>query len=140
MSKFHDLVLAKKDAITAWRSLIGPTQTAKARDEAPGSIRAVYGTDNQKNAVHGSDSPQSAAREIRFFFPDAIVEPLPTDEQAKDYLIKNVNPTLLKGLTALCKRKPEEPILWLADWLTDNNPNKPRIAEFDEYTVEEPGS
>jgi len=35
--------------------------------------------------------------------------------------------TLLKGLTALCKEKPRDPLEWLADWLTENNPNKPQI-------------
>jgi len=36
----------------------------------PFSIRALYGTNEQKNAVHGSDSAISAEREIRFFFPN----------------------------------------------------------------------
>ena len=46
-----------------------------AQDSADGnlagccSLRALYGTDGTKNATHGSDSPASAAREIRFFFP-----------------------------------------------------------------------
>ena len=35
------------------------------------SLRAVYGTDDQRNALHGSDSYTSAEREIRFFFPDS---------------------------------------------------------------------
>jgi len=131
------MILARKDAVQCWRTIIGPTHTAKARDEDPFSIRAVYGTDNQRNAVHGSDSAQAAAREIRFFFPDAIVEPLADTQQAQDYLICNVNPTLLKGLTALCKRKPQDPLIWLSNWLLDNNPNKPKINEPEEYTVEE---
>ena len=36
----------------------------------PSSIRALFGTDNQRNAVHGSDSFSSAVREIHFFFPE----------------------------------------------------------------------
>lgn len=132
------MVLARKDAVSHWRFVIGPTQTAQARDEAPDSIRALYGTDNQKNAVHGSDSTESATREIHFFFPDVVIEPLPTSQQAKDYLANTVNPTLLKGLTELCKRKPADPIIWLSDWLTDNNPNKPRIDVPGQYQVDEP--
>jgi len=69
----------------------------------------------------------SSQREIRFFFPDCIVEPVATGQAAKDYLSKSVNPTLLKGLTDLAKKKPEDPVLWLADWLLENNPNKPRV-------------
>lgn len=33
-------------------------------------MRALYGTDGTRNSCHGSDSPSSAAREIKFFFPD----------------------------------------------------------------------
>jgi nucleoside-diphosphate kinase len=60
--------LIKDNAIQAWRSFIGPTNTEKARQEAPKSIRAIFGTDGTKNAVHGSDSVESARREIEFFF------------------------------------------------------------------------
>ena len=38
-----------------------------------------------------------------------------------------VYPTLLKGLTILCKEKPEDPVRFLANWLISNNPYKPRL-------------
>lgn len=60
--------LVKDDAIAAWRKLLGPTNTQKAKDEAPNSIRAQFGTDGTKNACHGSDAPESAERELKFFF------------------------------------------------------------------------
>jgi len=56
-------------SIAKWRDLLGPTDSAVARQDAATSIRARFGTDNTKNACHGSDSPQSAARELEFFFP-----------------------------------------------------------------------
>jgi len=121
------LMIAKDQAISYWRELIGPTNTIKARQTHPECLRALYGTDDQRNALHGSDSFSSSQREIRFFFPDCIVEPVATGQAAKDYLSKSVNPTLLKGLTDLAKKKPEDPVLWLADWLLENNPNKPRV-------------
>lgn len=40
-----------------------------------------------------------------------VVEPIPVGQAAKDYLARHVNPTLLKGLTELCKKKPKEPIV-----------------------------
>ncbi|CAG5132037.1 unnamed protein product [Candidula unifasciata] len=121
------LMIARDHAVSYWRELIGPTNTVKARQTHPDCLRAVYGTDEQKNALHGSDSFMSAQREIRFFFPDCIVEPVALGQAAKDYLSKAVNPTLLKGLTDLAKKKPEDPVLWLADWLLENNPNKPKV-------------
>lgn len=58
------LELSGEGAIKGWRQLIGPTNSDKARAEAPGSVRALFGADQQRNAVHGSDSPEAAAREI----------------------------------------------------------------------------
>lgn len=91
------LELSGSNAIKRWRELIGPTNSEAAREKAPGSIRALFGTDNQRNAAHGSvrtqsplercplllrmlieptrvrlsgwqDSPESAAREIAMMF------------------------------------------------------------------------
>lgn len=122
-------VLAKENAVQAWRELLGPTDSNKARASAPSSIRAKFGTDGSRNAAHGSDSPASAQREIRFFFPEAICEPLPSPASTRDYLTQTVTPTLIKGLTALCKAKPSDPVVWLADWLAAHNPNKPVVLE-----------
>ncbi|KNC98195.1 uncharacterized protein SPPG_06597 [Spizellomyces punctatus DAOM BR117] len=68
----YAMVLEREDAIQAWRDLAGPTNAEKAREIAPNSIRALFGTDGSKNAVHGSDSPSSAAREIHVIFGDAV--------------------------------------------------------------------
>ena len=59
------LVLEKEAAITSWRSLMGATNFKEA---AKGTIRADFATSINNNAVHGSDSEQSAQREICFFF------------------------------------------------------------------------
>lgn len=129
------LVIARDQAISYWRELIGPTNTVKARQTHPDCLRAIYGTDDQRNALHGSESFTASEREIRFFFPDSIIEPVPVGQASKDYLSRKVNPTLLKGLTELCKQKPLDPVVWLADWLLENNPNKPRVRQV---KVEEP--
>ncbi|CAF0802155.1 unnamed protein product [Adineta steineri] len=123
------MVLAKENAIQQWRELIGPTNSDVAKETNPDSIRALFGTNEQKNAVHGSDSAVSAEREIRFFFPNCIVEPIPVGQPAKDYLEQNVNKTLMKALTALCKEKPKDPVLWLADKLMEINPYKPKLTQ-----------
>lgn len=119
--------LAKENAIYSWRNMIGNTNSEKARAEQPESIRAKYGRDEQCNAVHGSDSEVNAEREIRFFFSRSVIEPIPTDQSAKDYLENKLNPTILKALTQLCKQKPQDPVTWLADWLLANNPYKPLV-------------
>lgn len=59
------LVLEKEDEISAWRNLMGATNPANAAD---GTIRKVLGVSIEENTVHGSDSPESAAFEIPYFF------------------------------------------------------------------------
>ncbi|KAG8464300.1 hypothetical protein KFE25_003363 [Diacronema lutheri] len=70
------LVLEGEDAVPAWRELMGPTNSQTARAVARASIRAQYGTDGQRNAVHGSDSPCSAQREVSFFFGARSLVPI----------------------------------------------------------------
>ena len=57
------------DAVGAVRTLMGPTNPITA---PPGSIRGDYGLEIEKNLVHGSDSPESAARELGLFFPRGL--------------------------------------------------------------------
>ncbi|XP_078695079.1 nucleoside diphosphate kinase homolog 7-like [Branchiostoma floridae x Branchiostoma belcheri] len=63
--------LMGSNAIQAWRDLIGPTNPSDARSQNAQSLRAKYGTDNTRNAAHGSDSKESAMREAEFFFPSS---------------------------------------------------------------------
>lgn len=59
-------VIEGPDAIAAWRQMMGATKPLEA---TPGSIRADLAVEMGRNIVHGSDSPESAAREIGLFFP-----------------------------------------------------------------------
>jgi nucleoside-diphosphate kinase len=64
------VVLAKvtgESAISVWRTLMGPTDPL---DAPPGTIRGDFAILITENVVHGSDSPESAARELKLFFPD----------------------------------------------------------------------
>ncbi|MEW6750268.1 MAG: nucleoside-diphosphate kinase [Candidatus Latescibacterota bacterium] len=59
------VLLERHDAVAHLRAFIGVTDSTRA---APGTIRRDFGTDVQRNAVHASDSPERAAREVAFFF------------------------------------------------------------------------
>ena len=61
------LVLEGEDAIARLRQTMGATNP---KDAAPGTIRAAYAENIERNAVHGSDSEKSACYEIPFFFPE----------------------------------------------------------------------
>src|SRR6185436_20575764 len=60
------MVLEGEDAIRRWRDVMGATDPAKA---APGTLRKEMAANIEKNVVHGSDAPETAASEIAYFFP-----------------------------------------------------------------------
>ncbi|XP_048366244.1 nucleoside diphosphate kinase homolog 5-like [Sphaerodactylus townsendi] len=130
------MILARHRAISYWKELLGPPNVALMKENYPDSLRAIYGMDDLRNGLHGSSSFASAEREIRFMFLEVVIEPIPVGQAARDYLTRYVTPTLLKGLTALSKGKPEDPFTWLADWLIEHNPNTPRLRH--NVIVEEP--
>lgn len=59
-------VVEGPDVIKAWRTMMGATNPVEA---APGTIRGDFATEMSYNVSHGSDSPESAEREISLFFP-----------------------------------------------------------------------
>ncbi|KAJ2371620.1 hypothetical protein H4S02_009488, partial [Coemansia sp. RSA 2611] len=88
------LLLEGDDVVRGWRMMVGPTSPAAARQQMPQSIRALLGDEGPRNAVHGSDSAESAQRELGFFFypriqPETEVEaeeeaPTPTETAVED--------------------------------------------------------
>lgn len=59
------MAIEGENAIARYREIMGPTDSKKA---PAGTIRNKYGTDIEKNAVHGSDGPDTARAELAFFF------------------------------------------------------------------------
>jgi nucleoside-diphosphate kinase len=64
------MVWEGRDAISVARAMMGVTDSAQA---APGTIRGDFSLSKEENVVHGSDGPESAAREIGLFFTDAEI-------------------------------------------------------------------
>jgi nucleoside-diphosphate kinase len=61
------VLLEADGAVSRLREVIGATDPAKA---AEGTVRRLYAENNERNAIHASDSPENAGREIAFFFSD----------------------------------------------------------------------
>jgi nucleoside-diphosphate kinase len=61
------MALEKENAIKAWRDLMGATDPAQA---AENTLRKLYGSNKGENATHGSDAPETAEKELKFFFPE----------------------------------------------------------------------
>ena len=62
------LALERDNAVAHLREVIGATDPAEAK---PGTIRKLYAQSKERNAIHASDSPENAAREVAFFFPES---------------------------------------------------------------------
>jgi len=65
------MVLEGETVIQRYRDLMGATNP---KDAAPGTIRREFASDVEKNIVHGSDGPETAAQEIKFFFNDLEIQ------------------------------------------------------------------
>jgi nucleoside-diphosphate kinase len=65
------VALEREDAMPHLRKTMGATDVAKAEE---GTVRKLYGTSIERNAIHGSDSPENAAIEISFFFSRAELQ------------------------------------------------------------------
>ena len=61
------MALERDNAVAHLRTVIGATDPAEA---APGTIRKLFAESKGKNAIHASDSPENAAREVAFFFTE----------------------------------------------------------------------
>ena len=60
------MALERDNAVGHLREAIGATDPAEAK---PGTVRKLYAQSKERNAIHASDSPENAAREVAFFFP-----------------------------------------------------------------------
>jgi nucleoside-diphosphate kinase len=64
------VAVERENAVRGLREVMGATNPAEA---AKGTIREIYGSSIERNAIHGSDSPENAVKELAFFFPDAAL-------------------------------------------------------------------
>jgi len=112
------LQLSKVRAVRVLGLLVGPSDPDKARAEAPGALRAIFGTDPIRNAVHSSANPQEAKRELGVLFPAASAKQLDT----QGYLQRALLPSLVDGLSSICRSKGADPHQLLQQWLRMNGP------------------
>ncbi|KAK8854310.1 hypothetical protein M9Y10_016870 [Tritrichomonas musculus] len=155
--------LSGLNAIKKWREIIGPTQKELALEKAPNSLRALYARNTTENLCHGSDSIESAVRELTIIFgsaPEYMIpklEPAEFDEETlqemdqledlaldnkekpshsdlkQQYLDETVMPLVLEGITWIMKERPIDPVEHLAMFLLKNN--HPKQPEEEEAPV-----
>jgi len=144
------MVLCRLEAVNVWQQVMGPASVSEAKELRPRSVRARFGVEGQRNAVHGSADAKSAAWEVRFFFPEMGADPIPGEDEVRDFLFRKsagasmdlkslssmdttdytLDPTLQQmissGLLALCQVRPKglAAVNWFREWLVQNNPNE----------------
>lgn len=93
------LILKKENAVQAWRDLVGPFSSIQAKDSAPSSIRALFGTDSRINAVYGAENHQVVI-DMKLLLFDPNLKTLSTDNDKSFGVQKSlviIKPSLLKG-------------------------------------------
>jgi len=111
------LCLEKEGAIKSWRALLGPTNPDAAKKKDPKCLRALFGLDGTKNGTHGSDSPDSARKELSFWFntgrvhvprPFAADRASPQQMDALKYLKDFVDPIMAPLLQRILNARPSD--------------------------------
>jgi nucleoside diphosphate kinase len=94
------LVLSKGDTgegvIEELREYMGPPDVEQAKEKSPECLRAQYGTDKKQNALHASDSQETAARELAFFFPNYNIPWVPGTEPPIQRTVALIRPSALQ--------------------------------------------
>ncbi|OHS97937.1 hypothetical protein TRFO_35732 [Tritrichomonas foetus] len=154
------LDLAGPGVISKWREIIGPTNKEVAVEKAPNSLRALYARSTTENLCHGSDSEESAVRELTIIFGSApahmikqlepaefndnLVEEMeklellameckdvPTKADSKQkYLDSTVMPLVLEGISWIMKERPSDPVEHLAVYLLKNSNHEAEAEEI----------
>jgi len=108
------------------------------------SILVFYNSVGRK--ISGTRSKEEIFSEVKGFLEGSIPadmsgmpprKKLPSPEAAQEYIKENLQPFLVQALAALARKKPEEPLKFLATWLIENNPNNPK-PPVDKPTVDIP--
>ncbi|XP_046902971.1 thioredoxin domain-containing protein 6 [Hypomesus transpacificus] len=89
------LALVRTGAVNHWRSLLGPQDVSRAKEEKPDCLRAQFAVDSEPlNQLHGSGSKEEAQQELSFFFPKqhtlALIKPDAMD-QHKDVILDEIH-------------------------------------------------
>ncbi|XP_045462295.1 uncharacterized protein LOC123672285 [Harmonia axyridis] len=129
MSRHPILVLciAGLKCIDVVKSMIGEDKLIPDSWFLPESIkRRIVATDDLIDTIQVSEDAEQFAMECKYFFPQTMIEPIPTiQSRVNDFCKTYLDPTLSKGLASVARTKPIDPIIFLAEWLLTHNPYQP---------------
>lgn len=97
-----------------------------ARNDAHAHLATMSSTLSDGVFVPDSGAETKA---ILLLFPRMSVDPIPTNIEARDFVQTHLKNVLVKGLTEVAKKKPENSVKWLAEYLLANNPRHPPVSQ-----------
>jgi hypothetical protein len=111
------------------KALVGNARIlAVARPDATAQLVALRSSNESIAAATTIPATQSdASARLLLLFPRMAVDPIPSNLEAHEYVDAHLKSVLVRGLTSAAKVKPENPVLFLAEYLLENNPNKPAV-------------
>ena len=71
---------------------------------------------------------ETAAQRLLLLFPRMVVDPIPSNSAAREYCDRELKAILVRGLTECAKRKPDNAVAFIADYLLENNPRVPKVG------------
>ena len=99
-----------------------------ARDDATNQLATFIAENELSSVAFAASKPATATSGIRFLFPRMMVDPIPSNVEARDYVHTELKGLLVAGLTEVAKEKPANAVEYLARYLLENNPNKPPVV------------
>eukprot|EP00744_Colponema_vietnamica_P008742 GILI01012466.1.p1 GENE.GILI01012466.1~~GILI01012466.1.p1 ORF type:complete len:188 (-),score=13.63 GILI01012466.1:68-607(-) len=99
-----------------------------ARTNAAETLNAFRSSHPRPGALYSCTKSVEAQRAVQFLFPKMIVDPIPSNPEARDFIQSELKSVIIDGLTEIAKQKPENSIEFFARYLLDHNPNSPPIS------------
>ncbi|CAC5426174.1 NME8 [Mytilus coruscus] len=104
------LGLIRENAIEGWRNMLGPKEVSIAQEKAPESLRAQFAVDDAINSLHGSDSEETAKKELQLLFPTeqtvAVIKP--DAIRNKDEIVARIHEAGFRIAITTTTKLPEE--------------------------------
>jgi hypothetical protein len=100
-----------------------------ARTNCATELSAFALTNNLVDTCFFCTTAANASAAVIALFPRMVVDTIPTNAEAREYVQEHLKNVLIKGLTQVAKLKPKNPIDWLADYLLENNLQAPPVEK-----------
>lgn len=117
------------DAAANRSQLVGAAHVmVVARNKAAEELVAFVEKNELFDVAYCNPKAANASRAVLVLFPKMMVDPIPTNAEARSYVQDELRNVLIAGLSELAKKKPHNSVEWLAHYLLEHNPRSPPVT------------